>query len=85
VSVLWWIVIAAVAVVWVLSAVDIIRRHYSGLTTAGWLALIVILPFVGTLIYWALRKPTREEIDQSYAAEADRRSSAAARPTDTTF
>jgi Phospholipase_D-nuclease N-terminal len=84
VSLLWWILFAAVAVVWVLSAVDIIRRRYSGWTTAGWLGLIVILPFVGSLIYWAMRKPTRAEVEQSYAAEADRRA-AATRPFDNTM
>jgi len=37
----------------VLSVVDIIRRHYSGWTTAGWIALILILPIVGSIIYWS--------------------------------
>jgi ABC-type antimicrobial peptide transport system permease subunit len=85
VSVLWWIVIAVVAVVWVLSAVDIFRRNYSGWTTAGWLALIFVFPFLGSLIYWAMRKPTRAETEQTYAAEADQRRSASARPFDSSM
>jgi hypothetical protein len=32
--------------------VDVFRRRYSGWTTVGYLALIVILPFAGSLIYW---------------------------------
>ena len=83
-SLLWLIVLCLVALVWVLSVVDIIRQHYPGWTTAGWIALIVILPFAGTLIYWFARKPTSEEAEQSYLAEADRRHSAGSRPFDST-
>jgi hypothetical protein len=83
-SVLWLIVLCLVALVWVLSVVDIVRRHYPGWTTAGWIALIVILPIVGSIIYWFARKPTPEEIEQQRLAEADRRHSAGARPFDST-
>jgi type II secretory pathway component PulF len=51
-SLLWITGLCLLAVVWVLSIVDIIRHHYSGWTTVAWLALIVILPFIGSLIYW---------------------------------
>jgi amino acid transporter len=83
-SVLWIIVLCLVALVWVLSVIDIVRRHYSGWTTAGWLGLIVILPIVGSIIYWFARKPTREDAEQHYLAEADRRRSAGSRPFDST-
>jgi hypothetical protein len=83
-TVLWIIVGSLLLVVWVLSVVDIFRRHYSGWTTVGWLVLIVILPFVGSLIYWRMRQPTREEIEQVYLAQAEQRRSAAARPFDST-
>ena len=78
-SMLWIIVFCLVALVWVLSVVDIIRRHYPRSTTAGWIALIVILPIVGSVIYWFARKPTPAETEQQYLAEADRRHSAEAR------
>jgi cytochrome bd-type quinol oxidase subunit 2 len=83
-SLLWIIVLCLVALVWVISVVDIVRQRYSGWTTAGWLALIVILPIVGSIIYWFARKPTREDAEQQYLAEADRRRSAGARPFDST-
>jgi hypothetical protein len=70
-SVFWWIIAALAAVVWVLTAVDIFRRHYSGWTTFGWLVLILVLPFVGSIIHWALRKPTQEEVERALLAEAD--------------
>jgi uncharacterized membrane protein YhaH (DUF805 family) len=78
-SLLWIIVFCLVALVWVLSVVDIVRRRYSGWTTAGWLALIVVLPIVGSIIYWFARQPTPAETEQQYLAEADRRHSAEAR------
>ena len=83
-SLLWIILFCLVALVWVLTIVDIVRQHYSGWTTAGWLALIVILPIVGSVIYWFGRKPTSADAEQTYLAEADRRRSAGARPFDST-
>ena len=74
-TVLWIIVASLLVVVWVLTIVDIFRRHYSTWTTVGWIALIVVLPFVGSLIYWGVRKPTRDETEQEYLAEADLRRS----------
>ena len=74
-TVLWFIVGAMLLTVWVLSVVDIFRRHYSAWTTVGYLALIVILPFIGSLIYWSVRKPTQEETELEYRAEAELRRS----------
>jgi len=83
-SVLWIIVLCLVALVWVMTIADIVRRRYPGLTTAGWIALVVILPFAGSVIYWFTRKPSPREAEQEYLAEADRRRSAGARPFDST-
>ena len=77
-TVLWIIVASALLMVWALTITDVFRRHYSGGTTVGYLALIVILPFVGSLIYWAVRKPTRAEAEQEYLAQADLQRSSAA-------
>jgi Phospholipase_D-nuclease N-terminal len=83
-TVFWIIGLSALAVVWVISIVDVFRRHYSGAATVGWLALIVVLPFIGALIYWGMRKPTTDEVEQAYLGEAELRRSAAARPFDST-
>jgi len=37
-SVLWITLFCLVALIWVLSVVDIVRRHYSRSTTAAWIA-----------------------------------------------
>jgi len=41
------------AFLWMFIAVfaDIMRRDLSGWAKAGWISLIVVLPFLGTLIY----------------------------------
>jgi phospholipase D-like protein len=83
-SVILGILVLLAAIVWVFTAVDIFRRHYSGWTTFGWLVLILVLPFLGSAIYWLLRKPTAEEVEGQRLAEADRRHDAASRPFDST-
>jgi hypothetical protein len=81
-TVMWTILASLLSIVWVLTIVDIFRRHYSGWTAFGYLALIVILPFAGSLIYWAVRKPTRAEIDRAYLGEAEMRGGTASRRFD---
>ena len=73
-----------VLIVWVFTIVDIFRRHYSAGMTVAYLALILIVPFIGSVIYWAVRKPTQSEIEHAYLAETDTRRSAASRPFDST-
>ena len=83
-SVLWIIVLVLLAFVVVANIVDIFRHHYPFWTTVGWIALILVLPFVGSLIYLATRKPTAREDEQVYLAETDMRRSAERRPFDST-
>jgi hypothetical protein len=78
------ILLSALALVWALTIADVFRRHYAGWTAVGWIALIVVLPFIGSLIYWARRRPTEAELEQQRLAEASLRSSAAHRPFDST-
>ena len=58
--ILIWI---ALFLVWAFSIWDIFRRHnIGGWAKAGWFALVIILPFVGTLTYLIARpKPEPEE------------------------
>jgi hypothetical protein len=81
---LWFVLMAAVVVVWVITIVDIVRRHYSGWTTAGWIALIVVLPFIGSLVYWLWRKPSEDEVEYQAEAEAALRAARADRGFDST-
>jgi Short C-terminal domain/Phospholipase_D-nuclease N-terminal len=61
-TVLWWTlgVFFWFAIIWVFIGVfaDILRRHdLSGWAKGGWVLLIVVLPFIGALIYLIARPP----------------------------
>jgi hypothetical protein len=79
---MWTILACVVLAVWALTAFDIFRRHYSGGTTVAYLVLIIVLPFIGSIIYWAIRKPSADEAEQAYLAEASMRHDRASRPID---
>ncbi len=50
------------AVIWMFIAVfaDIFRRDMSGWAKAGWIILIVVLPFIGILAYMIARPKTED-------------------------
>jgi Phospholipase_D-nuclease N-terminal len=70
---IWFALAVLVVVVWVLTLMDLFRRRYPTGTTIAWLALIVILPLVGSGIYLAVRKPTPEEVERDALAQAEHR------------
>jgi uncharacterized membrane protein len=63
---------------------DIFRRHdLSGLAKAGWILVLVILPFLGALIYIVMRpKMTAQDLAMITQAEAASKAAAAVTPTD---
>jgi hypothetical protein len=83
-TLLWICVLCLLTAVAVVSIVDVIRHRHSGSTTVAWIALIVILPPFGSLIYWAKRKPDPGDAEHQYRAEADMRRDRAGRPFDST-
>jgi hypothetical protein len=56
-----WFIAIPVVIVWVIGIVDILRGPMSGGAKAGWIVLVLVLPIVGTIIYFATRKPTKEQ------------------------
>jgi hypothetical protein len=56
---LWWA--GAVAIVaWVVALVDILRTRarFSGSQLAAWILIVVILPVIGTILYFVVgRRP----------------------------
>jgi hypothetical protein len=77
---LWTLVGVVVALIVILTIVDIVRRHLGAKATAGWILLVVLLPIIGSIVYWAMRKPSQEEIDQAAAGDAELRAQAHRRP-----
>jgi hypothetical protein len=71
VTLFWIIVIPIVAVVVALTIFDIFRHHLGGWASIGWVLLVVILPLIGSCIWWAARKPMPEEVDAAYLVDAD--------------
>jgi len=78
----WLITIPFVIVLTVLTIVDICRRKHGGWTITGWIALVICFPVIGSLVYWATRKPSDRDVEQAYLAEADMRSHNQRLPTD---
>lgn len=51
---------------------DVFRSHdLSGWAKAGWIVLVVLLPFLGVLLYVIVRGRSMGERDQQQAAKAD--------------
>jgi len=61
------------AVAWIAGVVDILRHGMPTGQTVLWILIVILLPIVGTLGYFLLRKPTEREIRASQAAAAERR------------
>jgi hypothetical protein len=69
VELFWLITVPIVIILAVLTIVDIVRRRRP--KVALWILLVIVFPVIGSLIYWATRKPTVEEAELAYMAETD--------------
>ena len=64
--------------------VDVFRQDHSTGARVAWVVVVLVLPFVGSLIYWIARKPEPPDAEQLYRLEAEQRRAAAHRPFDST-
>jgi hypothetical protein len=55
----------------VLTVVDIIRKVNGGWNIAGWVAIVLILPVIGPVIYWVTRRAAPDAAEQAYLAQAE--------------
>lgn len=71
-------------VIWMFIAIfaDILRRPMSGWAKAGWIILIVVLPFLGMLIYVIAMSATARREDVVAAWEPNRENEAAVNQAD---
>ena len=83
-TVIWVTVGVALVIVWAITIVDVIRRHLGAQRTAAWLLIVIILPFVGSLLYWLLRKPESGELERAADAQRSLREDVQRRPFDST-
>jgi uncharacterized membrane protein YhaH (DUF805 family) len=75
-ALLWSLIGFVVLIIVVLTIVDIVRRHLGAAGTTAWILIVILVPIIGSIIYWVMRKPSADEVEQSYAAEAERRAQA---------
>jgi NADH:ubiquinone oxidoreductase subunit 6 (subunit J) len=68
--------LAVIAIVTIVDAVNH-RQAHSGWGLAGWIVLIVVLPLIGSIIYWATRRTSAAEVEQKRLADEDIRRQAA--------
>lgn len=54
----WWVVGVIVVIAWVVAVVDIVRKRHlrSGPQTAAWILLVIIIPIIGTVTYFAVNR-----------------------------
>jgi hypothetical protein len=65
---------------WGCALLDLIRGNHSGWAIVGWMVVILVIPIIGPMIYFALRKPTQHDVDEKYLADRELQRAAAARP-----
>jgi hypothetical protein len=75
-SFLWGVILLLLLVLWALSIYDIVRRHLGGKRTVAWILIVVILPVIGTILYWAMRPPEPGDARHTYEADRSRREDA---------
>ena len=56
---------------WGCALFDLIRGHHTGWAIVGWMVVILVIPIIGPLIYFAFRTPTQSELDQDYLARRE--------------
>jgi hypothetical protein len=66
-------ILIPIGVAWVAGLVDIFRHPMPTGQRVLWIVIVIVLPIVGTLAYFTLRKPTEHEVRASQAAAAERR------------
>jgi hypothetical protein len=68
----WVFILIPLIVVWLCGIVDIVRRdNLDRSAKAGWILIVVLLPVIGTIVYFAMRKPSDKEIREAQAASQD--------------
>jgi phospholipase D-like protein len=70
---MWGLIGVLFFIAWVIGLVDIFKHPMPRNQRAAWVIIVLLLPIVGTITYFALRKPTDREV-QAQLADRGRRS-----------
>jgi hypothetical protein len=69
----WVFIGIPLVIAWVVGVVDIFRHPMPTGQRILWLAIVIVLPVIGTIAYFTLRKPTEQEVHAAQATAAERR------------
>ena len=69
----WVFIGIPLVIAWVIGVVDIFRHPMPSGQWVLWLAIVIVLPVIGTIAYFTLRKPTEQEVHAAQAAAERRR------------
>ena len=73
-------IMVPIVILWVVAAVDVFRHGDSGSRIVAYLLLILVVPILGPILYFAFRRPDETTAEQQHMAEADMHRQAARRP-----
>jgi predicted PurR-regulated permease PerM len=71
--------------VWIITIVDVFHSRLGAGRTAAWILIVLLLPFVGSILYWVLRKPSADEAQRLYDNERALHETAYRRPVDSGY
>jgi type VI protein secretion system component VasK len=80
-GILWGLIVILLACVAIVTIYDVVHRRPGAGTMAAWIVLVLLLPVVGALAYWLLRRPTASEVDRATDAQRDAARRPAAAPS----
>jgi hypothetical protein len=67
------LIFVPLVLIWGLAVVDIFRRDdIGGVGKAVWLVVVIVLPFIGTLVYLVLRRPGATKQERAAMDDMDR-------------
>jgi hypothetical protein len=66
------LIFVPLVLIWGLAVLDIFRRDdISGVGKAIWLVIVIVLPFIGTLVYLVMRRPGATKQERAAMDEID--------------
>ena len=67
----WIFVVVAAITIWVLAVFDLWGDHtLTPWAKVGWMIVLIVLPWLGVLVYWVVREARVRKLRKDIAAEA---------------
>jgi hypothetical protein len=79
-SLLWLLLILLALIVAIFTLVDVFSRHLGAGKAAAWTLLVLILPLLGSALYWIIRPTPTSEVEAARLARSELRRETERRP-----